>query len=69
MSLRPSPFTSPMAAASPKRLLAVVQTYRINWKNDYYENGTEGNEITGLTLDTAQALDLTQADAELRDER
>lgn len=55
------------AVAIDARLHAVVQTYRINWKKDYYENGTEGNEITGLTLDTAKALDLTQPDKELRD--
>lgn len=55
------------AVAIDAQLRAVVQTYRINWKNDYYQNGTEGNEITGLTLDTAETLDLTQVDKELRE--
>lgn len=55
------------AVAIDARLHALVQTYRINWEKDYYENGTEGNSITGLTLDSAKTLDLTQADDKLRD--
>lgn len=62
--------TSPMelkAATVDRQLNVLVQTFRVNWENDFDENGTDGNDITGLTLETAETIDLTRPDEELRD--
>lgn len=59
--------TELVSVAVDAQLKAVVQTYQIKWKNDYYEYGTEGNEISGLTLDSAETMDLTKEDEDLRE--
>jgi hypothetical protein len=45
-------------------LNATFRTHKINWKLDYDEHGPENNEITGLTLESAETLDLTLPQAE-----
>ncbi|MCC6462503.1 MAG: hypothetical protein IT260_18690 [Saprospiraceae bacterium] len=41
-----------------EQLIAHSETYKIHWKNDLNQNGTLGNEITGLGRDSATEIDL-----------
>ncbi len=47
------------AATVNADLKAVIQSYQINWEKDLDENGTDGNKITGLSLESAREVDLT----------
>lgn len=42
------------------RLEAIVETYRIDWEKDYYETGFAENKISGLSLESAEVIDLTR---------
>lgn len=44
-----------------EQLIAHSESYKIHWKNDLNQNGTLGNEITGLGRDSATEIDLKQA--------
>lgn len=44
-----------------EQLIAHSETYKIHWKNDLNQNGTLGNEITGLWRDSAIEIDLKKA--------
>lgn len=42
-------------------LSASVNQYKVNWENNYRENGYIGNKVTGLTLVETATLELTTA--------
>ena len=43
-----------------EQLQAVIETYTVNWEHDVYESDLADNTITGLTLEQAKTVDLTQ---------
>lgn len=46
------------AGSIDKNLHARVGTYIVNWENDIYETGIEGNKITSLDLDSQDDINL-----------
>lgn len=42
-------------------LIASVNEYKVNWENNYRENGHIGNKVTGLTLVETATVELTAA--------
>ncbi|MFN0214077.1 MAG: hypothetical protein ACKVT2_07460 [Saprospiraceae bacterium] len=48
-------------ATIDEALNASVKEYKVNWENDYRENGYIGNKVTGLTLVVSATIELTTA--------